>query len=63
MHIQDLYALIQANQADLPVQAMCSRLGVCTCGYYEWRSRPPSQRSIKARVMTEHIRQIHIMSN
>ena len=42
---------------------MCKRLGVSTSGYYEWRSRPPSQRSVNDRVMTERIRQIHIMSD
>jgi hypothetical protein len=42
---------------------MCKRLGVSTSGYYEWRARPPSQRSINDRVMTEHIRQIHKMSD
>ena len=42
---------------------MCKRLGVSTSGYYEWRSRPPSQRSVNDRVMTERIRQVHIMSD
>ena len=42
---------------------MCKRLGVSTSGYYEWCSRPPSQRSINDRIMTERIRQIHAMSD
>lgn len=42
---------------------MCKRLGVSTSGYYEWRARPPSQRSINDRVMTERIRRIHKMSD
>ncbi len=37
---------------------MCRHLQVSTSGYYEWCSRPPSQRSINDR-----IRQIHVMSN
>ena len=42
---------------------MCKHLQVSTSGYYEWCSRPPSQRSISDRVMTERIRQIHAMSD
>lgn len=42
---------------------MCKRLGVSTSGYYEWCSRPPSQRSINDRIMTERIRQIHARSD
>ena len=42
---------------------MCKCLGVSTSGYYEWCSRPASQRSINDRVMTERIRQIHVMSD
>ena len=42
---------------------MCKHLQVSTSGYYEWCSRPPSQRSINNRVMTERIRQIHVMSD
>ena len=42
---------------------MCKHLQVSTSGYYEWCSRPPSQRSINDRVMTERIRQIHVMSD
>ena len=42
---------------------MCKHLQVSTSGYYEWCSRPPSQRSINNRIMTERIRQIHVMSD
>ena len=48
-----------ANQADLPVRAMCRVLGVSASGFYAWRERAPSQRSIANAVMTERIRQIH----
>jgi putative transposase len=48
-----------ANQADLSVRAMCRVLGVSASGFYAWRERAPSQRSIANAVMTERIRQIH----
>ena len=48
-----------ANQADLSVRAMCRVLGVSASGFYAWRERAPSQRSIVNAVMTERIRQIH----
>lgn len=42
---------------------MCKHLQVSTSGYYEWCSRPPSERSINDHLMTERIRQIHAMSD
>lgn len=48
-----------ANQANFPVRAMCRTLGVSASGFYAWRGRPPSVRSIANAVMTERIRQIH----
>jgi putative transposase len=60
---QDVYALIQANQADLSIQTMCKHLQVSTSGYYEWCSRQPSMRCINERIMIERIRPIHVMSD
>lgn len=48
-----------ANQADFPVRTMCRVLGVSASGFYAWRERAPSQRSITNAVMTERIRQMH----
>jgi len=48
-----------ANQADFPVRTMCRVLGISASGFYAWRERAPSQRSITNAVMTERIRQIH----
>jgi putative transposase len=48
-----------ANQADFPVRTMCRVLGVSAGGFYAWRERASSQRSITNAVMTERIRQIH----
>ncbi|GAA6143450.1 hypothetical protein NBRC116584_32680 [Hydrogenophaga sp. 5NK40-0174] len=48
-----------ANQADVPVRSMCRVLGVSASGFYAWRQRAPSKRSMANAVMTERIRQIH----
>ncbi len=50
---------MSANQADVSVQMMCRMLDVSTSGYYAWRDRAPSRRSIDDAVMTERIRTIH----
>ena len=48
-----------ANQADLPIRTICRTLDVSVSGFYAWRERTPSKRSIANAVMTERIRQIH----
>lgn len=60
---QDIYTLIQANQAVQSVQAMCKHLQVSSSAYYEGCRCTPSQRSSDDQVMTERIRQIHQMSD
>jgi len=47
------------NQADYPVQTLCRVLGVSPSGYYAWRSRAASARSVSDAVLTERIREIH----
>ena len=37
-------------------------LGVSESGFYAWRSRPPSARSIRHAWLTDIIRQIHLQS-
>lgn len=54
---------MNANQADLPVRAMCRLLQVSASGYYAWRDRPPSARSVSDVVLTERIRSIHAASD
>lgn len=44
--VHTVYTLIQANQAELPVQAMCQHLNVSTSGYYAWRGRAPAKRAV-----------------
>jgi putative transposase len=54
---------VNANQADVSVKTMCRLLKVSTSGYYAWRDREPSRRSIDDAVMTERIRTIHAESD
>ena len=54
---------MNANQADLPVRAMCRVLDVSASGYYDWLSRAPSQRSIDDAVLLERIRTVHVQSD
>jgi len=43
----------------LSIQIACRVLEVSESGFYEWRSRPPSQRSIRHAWLTEIIREVH----
>ena len=43
----------------LPIQTACRVLGVSESGYYQWKSRPPSVRSIRHVWLTDMIRQVH----
>ncbi len=53
------YELIEAERTRLPVQFMCRLLGVSRGGYYGWRSRPPSERSMEDASLKERVREIH----
>ncbi|KAA9374844.1 transposase [Microbispora cellulosiformans] len=46
----------------LPVQVCCHVMGVSESGYYAWRSRPPSPRSVRHAWLTEVIREAHAAS-
>jgi len=46
----------------LPVQAACRLLDVSESGYYHWRNRPPSQRSIRHAWLLDQIRAVHAAS-
>lgn len=52
-----------ANQAKLPVHTMCRVLHISPSGFYAWRDRTPSKRSIDDAVMTERIRHFHASSD
>ena len=50
---------MKVNQADYAVRTLCRVLGVSPSGYYAWRSRAASERSVSDAVLTERIREIH----
>ncbi|MGW7365562.1 IS3 family transposase [Streptomyces sp. NPDC054841] len=47
----------------LPVRVATSALGVTESGYFTWRSRPPSARSVRHSWLTEVIAAIHAASH
>lgn len=54
---------MSANQAELPVEAMCRVLGVSASGFYAWAERAHSRRSLEDAVLTERTRTIHLASD
>lgn len=57
------YAAIKQMAAEgLPVDVCCRVLNVSVSGYYAWRNRPPSARSLRHAWLTEQIRQVHTAS-
>lgn len=58
-----IYPVVAELAADgIAVAVTCRVLGVSTSGFYEWRSRPPSARSLADHALGETIRAIHLMS-
>ncbi len=57
------YAAIAIMAADgLPVEVCCRVMDVSVSGYYAWRSRPPSARSLRHAWLTDQIRAAHVAS-
>jgi putative transposase len=54
-----VFRFIQAEKATYDVKTMCRLLGVSRSGYYAWRARPPSARSIHDQELTERITLVH----
>ena len=53
------YRVIQECDRRYPIRLMCRALAVSAAGYYAWRSRPESARSIQTRTLLAAIRVIH----
>ena len=45
------------------MRVMCEVLGLLASGYYAWRSRPESRRSVANRALLEDIRRVHAESS
>lgn len=56
------YRVIQEYDRRYPIRLMCRALAVSAAGYYAWRSRPESARSIQTRTLLSAIRVIHQQS-
>jgi putative transposase len=57
-----VFQFIDAEKTSFPIAFMCTRLGVSTAGYYAWRQRPPSARSMADVQLTATIQHIHARS-
>ena len=53
------YRAIQEHDRRYPIRLMCRALTVSAAGYYAWRTRPESPRSVSARTVLSAIRVIH----
>ena len=54
---------MKANQAELPVRALCRTLRVSHSGYYGWLERPACAQARANAVLLEQIRQAHVASD
>jgi putative transposase len=54
-----LFRFIDAEKAYYPVSLLCRILKVSRSGYYAWKSRASSRRSVEDRSLTERIREVH----
>ncbi len=53
------FRFIEDRRADYPVTVLCDVLGVSPAGYYAWRTRPESRRSIANHDLLSEIRRVH----
>jgi len=53
------YAFMAAHTDEFPMRLMCRVLGVSKSGYYAWRTRPESARSVDNRRLLNEIKSVH----
>lgn len=53
------YAFIQTHSQQYKVSRLCEVLGVSSSGYYDWRDRPESARSLRNRQLMTKIKVFH----
>ena len=56
------YAFIRSDLGQYPLSAACRVLRVSRSGYYAWRDRPPSARSIRREELAQQIQAVHARS-
>lgn len=56
------YQFIEQHREVFRVAAMCTMLEVSRSGYYEWRDRPPSARTLENERLLSLIRRTHVAS-
>ena len=54
-----IYQFVDAHRAEYPVTRLCRTLGVSPSGYYAWRRRLPSARTLANHRLLTHMRLIH----
>ena len=53
------YQFIDEHSREYPVHASCEALEVNPSGYYDWKTRPPSNRAIEDAILKEEISILH----
>jgi transposase InsO family protein len=53
------FRFIEDRRTDYPVRILCDVLEVSPAGYYAWRSRPESPRSVANRELVDDIKRVH----
>jgi transposase InsO family protein len=56
------FAFIDAEKAQWPISVMCKLLEVSRSGYHAWLKRPPSQRALEDKALSEAIAKVHAES-
>ena len=56
------FGFVDEHRHTWPVRTICAVLGVSASGYYAWRRRPESQRSVENRALLDDIRCAHAES-
>lgn len=54
-----IYQFIDEHRAHYPMTRLCRTLGVSPSGYYAWRRRPPSARTLANQRLVTHLQTIH----
>ena len=60
--VAEVFGFVSAHQDQFPIATMCRVLGVSPSGYYAWRRREPSARSVSDAQLTALIGQVHTWS-